>query len=186
MQSRESRYEDGRIITKGGAPHFLVKDESGIYTSSEIRNGKGERTFSRVKEGECVYKIKDGQVYTCGDVDIELAPKELVIFNTYNEAENFDKEWEGHPWFFKPNGFYKVFKVVEALKLDHCAYIMDKEVIWSQSIDNDIDVKKEVAQQLEKLIKITERNISGHIEDQLILIKLQEALLWLRKDDKNQ
>ena len=40
--------------------------------------------------------------------DIPYSP---LLFNSHEEADNFAKDWDGHPWYFKNTGTYKIIAV---------------------------------------------------------------------------
>lgn len=38
-------------------------------------------------------------------------PIQLKLFHTQEEARNFIEQWEGHPWYYVPNGKYEILEV---------------------------------------------------------------------------
>jgi hypothetical protein len=38
-------------------------------------------------------------------------PLEVKTWGTKEEAEQFARSWEGHPWWVKPNGSFKILEV---------------------------------------------------------------------------
>jgi len=47
--------------------------------------------------------------YRC--IDPEQIPKNIREFPSSAAAKGFADHWEGHPWYFKPNGIYEVIRV---------------------------------------------------------------------------
>lgn len=40
----------------------------------------------------------------------------VKTFTTYEAAEKFAKEWDGHPWYYKPNGKYRIVELEKQYK----------------------------------------------------------------------
>jgi hypothetical protein len=46
----------------------------------------------------------------------EMLPQDTTKFDTVEQADEFAKSWDGHPWTFKPNGKYRIVKLVKVTK----------------------------------------------------------------------
>ena len=72
---------DGKIMTQEGDPFLVLNDNEGWVPATSIR-------------------YKPGKL-----------PADTKIFKSKEIAENFAKNWKGHPWWCVPNGEFKIIKV---------------------------------------------------------------------------
>jgi hypothetical protein len=86
------------------------------------------------EEGECFWVTEDDGNWveaTSVSVGIRLLPLKLwgkeipmdaKLFPTEEEATAFAKRWQGHPWWVKPNGNFKVITVEPVFEQRKIAY----------------------------------------------------------------
>lgn len=53
--------------------------------------------------------------------DDDNIPHDVKIWNTYEDAENFLKEWKGHPWWCSTIA-YKIIRIEKTFKTVHFGY----------------------------------------------------------------
>lgn len=78
--------------------------------SHEYKYPKGVQT----KSGAwfwVVYTNEGGGWITSKNVKGDELPHDLEVWKTRKEAEEFLKEWDGHPYWCVPNGIYEILEV---------------------------------------------------------------------------
>ena len=91
-----------------------------IVESEEARSGvKGNPIVTR-EGSEFIATIEaDGWVEATSSNFHGKIPADAKTFGTYGEAEGFAKRWEGHPWWCRPNGNYKIVEVEPVIETIH-------------------------------------------------------------------
>lgn len=79
FESKEVKNAHGYIVTKLGDRFWIVQGEWGVTSSMAVD------------------LLRD-----------ELLPKDLLLFDTIDEANKFAKWWDPHPWDMQPNMFFVV------------------------------------------------------------------------------
>ena len=79
----------------------------------QVKEARTNRDAPLVHEGEWVWLVKSRWVPATSSVNLS---KDIITFENREEAEEFAKEWKGHPWYHMPNGNYEIVEVIPEYK----------------------------------------------------------------------
>lgn len=90
MNSKEVRPDEDRPpMTKAHEPHWVIRSEFGP-TTRPVNHPSYPK---------------------------DQVPEDVLTWPTLDEATTFARNWLGHPWYFKPDGDYKIFEVKPTTKV---------------------------------------------------------------------
>lgn len=80
----------------------------------EIRSSLNDEIMTR--EGQWVWITNGEWGTTSGNGFFDKIPGDVLEFESKEKAEKFTKHWQGHPWYYKPNGVWEILEVKPKFK----------------------------------------------------------------------
>lgn len=83
----------------------------------KCKEAKGTGDYTLIREGSSAWVVNESEGWveaTARNAEhSDELHTDLKVFNTQEEAKNFMERWEGHPWYYAPNGSYEIIEVKE-------------------------------------------------------------------------